>query len=70
MKRKRDKRKIRICESYVLMKKLVSMKCRNIKKWERDRHDLVAIAIIKLKESINELNQKGREKTFRSISKK
>ena len=33
-----------------------------IKKMEQDREDLVS-AIIKLKESINELNQKGREKT-------
>ena len=32
-----------------------------IKKMEQDRSDLVT-AIIKLKESINELNQKGRER--------
>ena len=37
-----------------------------IKKMEQDRQDLVT-AIIKLKESIKELNQKGREKTFRSF---
>ena len=47
------------------MKKLVSMK-QKLKKLGQDRNDLVA-AIIKLKESINELNQKGRGETFKSI---
>ena len=37
-----------------------------IKKMEQDREDLVS-AIIKLKESINELNQKGKGKTFGGI---
>ncbi len=43
-----------------------------IKKMEQDRKDLVS-AIIKLKESINELNQKGREKlleAFRKVNRK
>ena len=39
-----------------------------IKKMGQDRHDLVA-AIIKLKESINELNQKGREKLLEAFEK-
>jgi chromosome segregation protein len=39
-----------------------------IKKMGKDRHDLVA-AIIKLKESINELNQKGREKLLEAFEK-
>ena len=39
-----------------------------IKKMGRDRQDLVA-AIIKLKESINELNQKGREKLLKAFEK-
>jgi len=39
-----------------------------IKKMEKDRHDLVA-AIIKLKESINELNQKGRKKLLEAFEK-
>ena len=43
-----------------------------IKKMEQDREDLVS-AIIKLKESINELNQKGRERlleAFRKVNRK
>ena len=43
-----------------------------IKKMEKDREDLVS-AIIKLKESINELNQKGRERlleAFRKVNRK
>ncbi len=43
-----------------------------IKKMEQDRKDLVS-AIIKLKESINELNQKGRERlleAFRKVNRK
>ena len=39
-----------------------------IKKMEKDRQDLVA-AIVKLKESINELNQKGREKLLEAFEK-
>ena len=39
-----------------------------IKKMERDRVDLVT-AIIKLKESINELNQKGRERLIEAFDK-
>ena len=39
-----------------------------IKKMGQDRNDLVA-AIIKLKESINELNQKGREKLLKAFEK-
>ena len=39
-----------------------------IKKMEQDREDLVS-AIIKLKESINELNQKGREKLLEAFEK-
>ena len=39
-----------------------------IKKMEKDRADLVT-AIIKLKESINELNQKGREKLIEAFEK-
>ena len=39
-----------------------------IKKMEKDRKDL-ATAIIKLKESINELNQKGREKLLEAFEK-
>jgi chromosome segregation protein len=39
-----------------------------IKKMEKDRQDL-ATAIIKLKESINELNQKGREKLIEAFEK-
>ena len=39
-----------------------------IKKMGKDRHDLV-VAIIKLKESINELNQKGREKLLEAFEK-
>ena len=39
-----------------------------IKKMGQDRHDLVA-AIIKLKESINELNIKGREKLLEAFEK-
>ncbi len=39
-----------------------------IKKMGQDRQDLVA-AIIKLKESINELNQKGREKLLEAFEK-
>ena len=39
-----------------------------IKKMEEDRQDLVS-AIIKLKESINELNQKGRERLLASFEK-
>ena len=39
-----------------------------IKKMEKDRQDL-ATAIIKLKESINELNQKGREKLLEAFEK-
>jgi len=39
-----------------------------IKKMERDRTDLVT-AISKLKESINELNQKGRERLFDAFEK-
>ena len=35
---------------------------------EKDRQDLVA-AILKLKESINELNQKGREKLLEAFEK-
>ena len=41
---------------------------KEIKKMGKDRHDLVA-AIIKLKESINELNQKGREKLLEAFEK-
>ena len=37
-----------------------------IKKMEKDRQDLVT-AIIKLKESISELNQKGRERLIRGF---
>ena len=39
-----------------------------IKKMEQDRQDL-ATAIIKLKESINELNQKGRERLLEAFEK-
>jgi chromosome segregation protein len=39
-----------------------------IKKMERDRQDLVT-AIIKLRESINELNQKGRERLLEAFEK-
>jgi chromosome segregation protein len=39
-----------------------------IKKMEKDRHDLV-LAIAKLKESINELNQKGRKKLLEAFEK-
>jgi len=39
-----------------------------IKKMEKDRQDLVA-AIVKLKESINELNQKGRERLLEAFEK-
>ena len=39
-----------------------------IQKMEKDRQDLVT-AIIKLKESINELNQKGREKLLEAFEK-
>jgi chromosome segregation protein len=39
-----------------------------IKKMEQDREDLVS-AIIKLKESINELNQKGRERLLEAFDK-
>ena len=39
-----------------------------IKKMEKDRHDLV-MAIAKLKESINELNQKGRKKLLEAFEK-
>jgi chromosome segregation protein len=39
-----------------------------IKKMERDREDLVS-AIFKLKESINELNQKGRERLLEAFEK-
>ena len=39
-----------------------------IKKMEKDRQDLVS-AIIKLKESISELNQKGREKLLEAFEK-
>ena len=39
-----------------------------IKKMEKDREDLVN-AIIKLKESINELNQKGRERLLQAFEK-
>ncbi|MDB3982894.1 chromosome segregation protein SMC [Candidatus Pelagibacter sp.] len=39
-----------------------------IKKMEQDRSDLVT-AIIKLKESINELNQKGRERLIQAFEK-
>jgi len=39
-----------------------------IKKMEKDRQDLVT-AIIKLKESINELNQKGRERLLKAFEK-
>ena len=39
-----------------------------IKKMEQDRKDLVS-AIIKLKESINELNQKGRERLIEAFEK-
>jgi len=39
-----------------------------IKKMEQDRQDLVT-AIIKLRESINELNQKGREKLLEAFEK-
>ena len=41
---------------------------KEIKKMGQDRNDLVA-AIIKLKESINELNQKGREKLLKAFEK-
>ena len=39
-----------------------------IKKMEKDRQDLVT-AILKLKESINELNQKGRERLLNAFEK-
>ncbi|MDA9643597.1 hypothetical protein N9S90_00300 [Candidatus Pelagibacter sp.] len=39
-----------------------------IKKMEQDRSDLVT-AIMKLKESINELNQKGRERLVEAFEK-
>ena len=39
-----------------------------IKKMEKDRQDLVT-AIIKLKESITELNQKGRERLLEAFEK-
>ena len=39
-----------------------------IKKMEQDRADLVT-AIIKLKDSINELNQKGRERLIEAFEK-
>ena len=41
---------------------------KEIKKMEQDRQDLVS-AIIKLKESINELNQKGRERLLEAFEK-
>jgi len=41
---------------------------KEIKKMEKDRQDLVT-AIIKLKESINELNQKGRERLLEAFEK-
>ncbi|MDC0200416.1 chromosome segregation protein SMC [Candidatus Pelagibacter sp.] len=41
---------------------------KEIKKMEQDRQDLVT-AIIKLKESINELNQKGRERLLEAFEK-
>ena len=41
---------------------------KEIKKMEKDREDLVT-AIIKLKESINELNQKGRERLLDAFEK-
>jgi len=41
---------------------------KKIKKMEQDREDLVS-AIIKLKESINELNQKGRERLLEAFEK-
>jgi len=40
----------------------------DIKKMEQDREDLVS-AILKLKESINELNQKGRERLLEAFEK-
>jgi len=40
----------------------------SIKKMEEDRSDLVS-AIVKLKASINELNQKGRERLLEAFSK-
>ena len=39
-----------------------------IKKMEKDRHDLM-MAIVKFKESINELNQKGRKKLLEAFEK-
>ena len=39
-----------------------------IKKMEQDRMDLVT-AIVKLKESINELNQKGRERLIEAFER-
>jgi chromosome segregation protein len=39
-----------------------------IKKMEQDRADLVS-AIVKLKDSINELNQKGRERLIEAFEK-
>ena len=49
------------------MKKLVSMKLK-LKRWNKTEQDLVT-AIIKLKESINELNQKGRERLLEAFEK-
>ncbi len=45
-----------------------SLYINEIKKMEQDRQDLVT-AILKLKESINELNQKGREKLLEAFDK-
>jgi chromosome segregation protein len=49
------------------MKKLANMKMK-LKKMEQDRSDLVT-AIVKLKDSINELNQKGRERLIEAFEK-
>ena len=40
-----------------------------IKKMEQDRADLSILQFIKLKESINELNQKGRERLIEAFEK-
>ena len=41
---------------------------KKLKKWKRIVQDLVT-AIVKLKESINELNQKGRERLIEAFEK-
>ena len=56
---KKKERKARICGIFSADEETNKYEI-EIKKMEQDRQDLVT-AIIKLKESINELNQKGRK---------